>query len=143
MVVSPDEIIWVVFLWGSLISRASSLNLRINQISIKYFTSNLSALLETMGSWEQQSGRKIFMWEKRRDIISRGSFLMTSVYTEQCALTWCGNDSIGIGYVMSTRLLYITTEQKMGKTQRTYFGNIWYNLVWLSWCDIGKQSTPS
>ena len=68
--------------------------------------------------------KKIFIWEKGREMIRRGSFLMTSVYTEQCALTWCGNDSIGIGYVMSTRLLYITTEQKMGKTQRKYFGNI-------------------
>ena len=73
--------------------------------------------------------RKVFLRErmKSKKISKRtklrrnygGNFWMT-FGAEQYALTCCGNDSIGIGYVMSSRLFHITTDQKMGKHKETF-----------------------
>ena len=73
--------------------------------------------------------RKVFLRErmKSKKISKRtklrknyGGICWMTFGAEQYALTCCGNDSIGIGYVMSSRLFHITTDQKMGKHKETF-----------------------
>ena len=58
--------------------------------------------------------------DKTKKRKSYGGIFWMTFGAEQYALTCCGNDSIGIGYVMSSRLFHITTDQKMGKHKETF-----------------------